>query len=92
LPGFAIAILKVGAWLNLVFGVGMAMALSVMHAPPPAPGASAPPAALPEYARVLLELGCAFEGFTGWALMLAVATIADQVERLLALANRSAEN
>ncbi len=93
MPGFAIAILKVLAWVNLLFGVGLAMAISLSH--PVASGAAGGPAAwyaFPEYVRVVLELACAFEGFSGWALMLTVATIADQLEQLQASVSRNAQS
>jgi len=90
MPGFAVAILKVCAWVSLLLGVGLALLLSLVHAPStPAPDAVPPWYAVPDYVRVLLELACIFFGFAQWALMLTVATIADQVDRLQAAASQT---
>jgi hypothetical protein len=77
MPGLAIAMLKVGAWANLLFGVGLALAISFSGFAPPLP-----PGPLVDFARIALELISAFEGFMGWALLLVVATIAEQLEQV----------
>lgn len=77
MPGFAIAMLKVGAWANLVLCVGLALAISGSGFAP-----AVPPGPLVNLARIALELLCAFEGFMGWALLLVVATMAEQLEQL----------
>jgi hypothetical protein len=85
-PGFATAILKVCAWVSLLLGVGGAVVLSLSHAPgSAAQGTTAPLLAVPDYLRVVLELASIFLGFAQWALMLTVATVADQVDRLQTL-------
>jgi hypothetical protein len=77
MPGLAIAMLKVGAWANLLLGVGLALAISWSgYSPPLRPGP------LVDFARIALELFSAFEGFMGWALLLVVATMAEQLEQL----------
>jgi hypothetical protein len=89
MPGFAVAILKVCAWVSLLLGVGLALLLSLVHAPSTPPDVAPPWYAVPDYVRVLLELACIFFGFAQWALMLTIATIADQVDRLQAVASQS---
>jgi hypothetical protein len=80
-PGFAIATLKVGAWATLVLGVVAALVISFLASQSSA-AAVATGGASSDYVRIALELGCAFVGFVGWALLLVVATLADQVEQL----------
>ncbi|MFI5307549.1 MAG: hypothetical protein ACHQ53_09365 [Polyangiales bacterium] len=90
MPGFATAILKVCAWASLLLGVGLAVVLSLSHAPGPPPAEAATALfPVPDYIRVVLELASIFFGFAQWALMLTVATVADQVERLQVLASQA---
>jgi hypothetical protein len=85
MPGLAIAILKVGAWANLLFGVGVALAISWVGFVPPGPAG-----AFADAARIALELFSAFEGFMGWAFLLVVANMAEQLEQLHAAMSRAA--
>ena len=78
-PGLAIAILRAAAWVNLLFGVGLAFAISLFGLSPL--GAKGPNG---DFLRIVLELFCAFEGFSGWALLLVVANMAEQLERIQA--------
>jgi hypothetical protein len=75
-PGFAVAILKVAAWLNLLFGVGVSFAFSLFGA--------AIASKLPggDFTRIAVQLFSAFEGFAGWALLLVVANLAEQLDRV----------
>ena len=88
MPGLAIAILKLGAWVILLLGVGLALAISFL-APPAVSGVAGPWYAFPDYVRIALEFGCAFAGFMIWALMLVVATLAEQLEQLQASLSKS---
>jgi hypothetical protein len=85
MPGLAVAMLKVGAWANLLLGVGVALGISWVGLVPPGP---AGPYA--DVARIGLELFSAFEGFIGWALLLVLATMAEQLDQLHAAMTRAA--
>jgi hypothetical protein len=76
-PGFAIATLKIAAWLNLLLGVGAAFSISLFNFAPLGPKAPSG-----DFARIALELLCVFEGFMGWALLLVVAVMAEQLDAL----------
>lgn len=85
MSGLAIATLKMGAWANLLFGVGVALAISWIGYVPPGPSG-----ALADVARIGLELFSASEGFMGWALLLVIANMAEQLEQLHAAMSKAA--
>ena len=85
MPGLAIAMLRVGAWANLLLGVGVALAISWVGFVPPGPTGP-----FADVARIGLELFSAFEGFMGWALLLVLANMAEQIDQLHAAMTRAA--
>jgi hypothetical protein len=85
-PGFAIAILKVAAWVNLLIGVGLTFTLSLVGVQLfGAKGTSA------DFVRIALELLSAVFGFSGWALLLVVANMAEQLDRISAQLSKPAD-